>query len=160
MVGVDTKWIEAHQAVVQAVMGERTFRAKPPLVDLRSLDADLLIRGARRIILELADAAPADPIFSRVLIVENHTTFLALPQLSGTLAVWGAGYRADELVAALPWLAERDVHYWGDLASASLTASVADCPGCVRCSWIPGPHATTWNSPWRNPPPVDSCRPG
>lgn len=117
VVGVDTKWIEAHQAVVQAVMGERTFRAKPPLVDLRSLDADLLIRGARRIILELADAAPADPVFSRVLIVENHTTFLALPQLSATVAVWGAGYRADELVAALPWLAERDVHYWGDLDS-------------------------------------------
>lgn len=117
VVGVDTKWIEAHQAVVQAVVGELAFRAKPPLVDLRSLDADLLIRGARRIILEVADAAQVTPLFSRVLIVENHTTFLALPHLAGTLAIWGAGYRAGELASTLPWLAGRDVLYWGDLDS-------------------------------------------
>ena len=90
---------------------------RTPLVELRSLDPEVKIRGARRLCLEIDDAAGANPAFEQVLIVENHTTFLALPELPGTFAVWGEGYRADELVAALPWLAQRRVFYWGDLDS-------------------------------------------
>lgn len=117
VIGVDTKWLGAHRSVVQAVTGELSFRTAPAMVELRSLDAEVLIRGARRISLEVSDAVAADPTFTHVLIVENHTTFLALPELPGTLAVWGAGYRADELVAALEWLAQKTVFYWGDLDS-------------------------------------------
>lgn len=117
VIGVDSKWIEVHRAVVEAVVGELPFRTKPPLVELRSLDPEVKIRNARRLCLELDDAAGANPAFERVLLVENHITFLALPEVPGTFAVWGGGYRADELVAALPWLAQRSVFYWGDLDS-------------------------------------------
>ncbi len=117
VIGVDTKWIEQHRPVVEAVVGQLPFRTKPPLVELRSLDPEVKIRNARRLCLEIDDAAGANPAFEQVLIVENHTTFLALPEIPGTFAVWGEGYRADELVAALPWLAQRRVFYWGDLDS-------------------------------------------
>src|SRR5207249_1349815 len=50
----------------------------------------------------------------RVLIVENKFTFLTLPPLARTLAVWGAG-TAAELLGAAGWLSQRRVWYWGDL---------------------------------------------
>jgi len=50
----------------------------------------------------------------RVLIVENKFTFLTLPPLACTLAVWGAG-AAAELLSPAGWLGHRIVWYWGDL---------------------------------------------
>lgn len=52
----------------------------------------------------------------RVLIVENFTTYLALPALHGTLAIFGAGY-GFRWTRDVPWLAHKPVLYWGDLDS-------------------------------------------
>ena len=49
-----------------------------------------------------------------VLIVENKMTFLTLPPLPGTLAIWGGGNAADGLVK-VTWLKNCRLYYWGDL---------------------------------------------
>ena len=49
-----------------------------------------------------------------VLVVENKMTFLTLPALADTLAIWGGG-NAAALLTTLPWLARCRLFYWGDL---------------------------------------------
>jgi len=60
---------------------------------------------------ELAATPPAAPT---ILVVENETTFLALPALPATAAILGGGYAVD-LLRSLPWLSERRLIYWGDI---------------------------------------------
>ncbi|MGB3181266.1 MAG: DUF2220 domain-containing protein [Cyclobacteriaceae bacterium] len=50
----------------------------------------------------------------RVIVSENKMTFLTLPPMPGTLAIWGHAYRAS-LLQHLPWLTGTDIIYWGDL---------------------------------------------
>jgi hypothetical protein len=50
----------------------------------------------------------------KVLIVENKMTFLTLPPIAGTLAIWGGGNAADGLIK-VPWLTDCRLFYWGDL---------------------------------------------
>ena len=64
--------------------------------------------------LDAASAALLRPSHAHVVVTENEVNFLTLPPLSGTLALFGAGYGFAEL-GALGWLAERDVLYWGDI---------------------------------------------
>ena len=113
--GVDSKWVEAHRAVLNAVVGELGFREKPVLVELRSLDPDASFCGVRHWSCPLSElkALPG----GRVLFVENHQTFLALPELPDTVAIFGGGLRAQVLAKQLPWLASKEVLYWGDLDS-------------------------------------------
>ena len=51
---------------------------------------------------------------TQCLIVENKQTFLTLPFLNNTLALWGGGFRV-ELLAQLTWLQTRTLFYWGDI---------------------------------------------
>ncbi|SDS73485.1 Wadjet anti-phage system protein JetD domain-containing protein [Corynebacterium timonense] len=113
--GVDTKWLESRRAVVEAVAGPLQFRPKPQMVELRTLDS---AGAARHWACPVTDIGglPAE----KVLIVENHQTFLALPKLDSTVAVFGGGLHAHTLAAQLPGLAEADVLYWGDLDSHGL----------------------------------------
>jgi hypothetical protein len=60
---------------------------------------------------ELA-AVPLD--VARVLVVENETTYLALPPVPGAVAILGGGYAVGAL-ASLTWLHDRDLWYWGDI---------------------------------------------
>lgn len=50
------------------------------------------------------------------VVVENLTTFLALPDLPETVALFGRGFAVDA-VAALPWALRAHIAYWGDLDS-------------------------------------------
>lgn len=49
-----------------------------------------------------------------VLVVENKMTFLTLPPLPNTVAIWGGG-NAVAVLGNARWLAECRVFYWGDL---------------------------------------------
>lgn len=129
--GVDTKFVERHRGVLAALLGRalpagridpaapatdlvRRFglRGKPDLVRFRSFDpADGPYRDVSVRVTELA----RHPFAARqVVVVENEVTFLAFPEVSGIAVVLGGGYAVSRL-AALPWLADRDVVYWGDL---------------------------------------------
>jgi hypothetical protein len=132
--GVHTKFIETRkgllaelldivlpaEAIEPSATGARGFearyglRAKPSLVRFRILDA-------RRAIGPLTDlTVPAEHFarlalsVSRVFVVENEITGLAFPPMSDSMVVLGMGH-AVSLIAAARWLADLDVHYWGDL---------------------------------------------
>lgn len=111
--GVDTKWIETHRGVVSAVIENMEFREKPDLVEMRSLDQSILLHGLSHLRCPLTEigALPG----RRVVFVENHFTFLALPPLLGTIAIYGAGLQAYRIAANLPGLKEKQVVYWGDI---------------------------------------------
>jgi hypothetical protein len=50
----------------------------------------------------------------RVIITENLMNFECLPEATNTLAIGGQGIAA-ELLHKVPWLADCDVYYWGDI---------------------------------------------
>jgi hypothetical protein len=50
----------------------------------------------------------------RLVIVENLRTFLTLPPLPDTVALFGEGY-AVQALADTAWLGGTPIHYWGDL---------------------------------------------
>jgi hypothetical protein len=129
--GIDTKFIEERRSVLAALLSRtlpaeridpeaptsdlaRRFglRGKPDSVRFRSFDpgdgpySELAVR-----VEELADV----PFAARsVVVVENEISYLAFPRVPGAAVVLGDGYAVSRL-AALPWLGDRDVVYWGDL---------------------------------------------
>ncbi len=132
---VDTKFVERHAGILMellpivAPMSVRSgqsrfearfgFRFKQPLVRLRFLDGDLVNRFG----FPINDfATPLDQFsdlrlaHTTILIVENEMTFLSLPPLPGTIAVFGAG-DAAALLSNVTWLASCRLLYWGDLDS-------------------------------------------
>lgn len=132
---VDTKFIESHKGILCELLpiaapqtvGPDTssfeswfgFRLKQPLVRMRFLHPALANRYGFpiddfAIPLETCCNCPFGN--STILIVENEMTFLTLPQLPGTIALFGAG-DAAALLTAVGWLESCRVFYWGDLDS-------------------------------------------
>src|ERR1700683_1436353 len=130
---VDTKFVERHVGILCELLpivapmtvGTDTrrfetrfgFRYKQPLVRLRLLDPRL----TDRLNLPANDfATPLDqfqdlPLAgTTVLIVENEMTFLSLPWLPETVALFGGGDGAA-LLSTASWLASCRLFYWGDL---------------------------------------------
>jgi len=130
---VDTKFVERHVGIlsellpVVAPMTVGTdsrrfetrfgFRYKQPLVRLRLLD-QRLNEGLNLPVNDFA--TPLDqfqdlPLTgTTVLIVENEMTFLSLPWLPKTVALFGGGDGAA-LLSTAGWLASCRLYYWGDL---------------------------------------------
>jgi hypothetical protein len=48
------------------------------------------------------------------LVIENEITFLSAPIPSDGVVLWGKGFEVDR-VGSMPWLANADLVYWGDL---------------------------------------------
>lgn len=73
-----------------------------------------------------------DPDWSPcVFITENEINFLAFPEVTGSLIIFGSGYGFSALAPA-EWLHRCRIHYWGDLDShgfAILDQLRADFPG-------------------------------
>lgn len=115
--GVDTKWIEDNSKVVNAVHQLQGFREKPRMVEIRALDPALPVGDFLHVQCPVTELSTMQVAAENIIIVENHQTFLALPQLERTWAMFGSGYRSDALAAGLRWLREKNVHYWGDLDS-------------------------------------------
>jgi hypothetical protein len=132
--GVDTKFIEAHRAVLTdwldaTLDADRIdtsaprsdfvrrfgFEPKPDYIRARTLAPDSTLTGPFREAWLRVDELAHHPLPGRhILVVENETTYLALPPLPDTLALWGGGYAIGRL-ANLPWLSDRDLIYWGDI---------------------------------------------
>ncbi len=133
-VAVDTKFIENHRPILRSLLdallpesaidpATETFearfglRSEESLVRLRLLDLSL----GPTLGVPVDDLATPLSRFralgwtdQSVLIVENKLTFLTLPTLSRTIAIWGAG-NATALLATVPWLHRCRLVYWGDL---------------------------------------------
>jgi hypothetical protein len=132
--GVDTKFIEARrvllaelldivlppEAVEPLAIGARGFearyglRAKPSLVRFRILDERHAVAGLTDLTVPAEQFARLSLNIARVFVVENEVTGLAFPPIADGMAVLGLGH-AVGLISAARWLAEREIHYWGDL---------------------------------------------
>ena len=135
--GVDSKFIEAHRGVlaelfdlalpVTAIDTSATgfsqfcrrygFKDKPLRIRFRLLDpAVALLPAACEQDIGVTQAAfeRLDIPVKRVFITENEVNFLAFPQLTGSLVIFGAGY-GFEVLADAQWLHQREVYYWGDI---------------------------------------------
>lgn len=132
---VDTKFVERHVGILSELVPISApetvgtdnsrfeikfgFLFKQPLVRARFLDLDL----AKRYGFTIVDfAAPLDQFCSLpfdgsvVLVVENEMTFLTLPPMPMTIAIFGAG-DAAALLTTVHWLDSCRLFYWGDLDS-------------------------------------------
>jgi hypothetical protein len=132
--GVDTKFIEDRRGLIATlldrilpsetidatVVGARGFelryglRCKPALVRFRILDRRLRLRGLSDLTIPIQELAILRLAARRVFITENEINGLAFPELPGSIVMFGMGYRA-ELLAGIGWLADVDIHYWGDI---------------------------------------------
>lgn len=91
------------------------FLHPPELVRFRVLDPELALLGGARDITLTAEAfgtmhLPVDT----VIATENQVNFLALPERSNTLALYGGGYGFSSLRDAA-WMQNCRVLYWGDI---------------------------------------------
>ncbi len=133
-VEVHTKFVESYKPILTSLLDtllpshkihshEKKFekryslRYNEALVRIRILDerlcrehsfpfADMSIR--------VSDSASTPIHAKNCLIIENKMTFLTLPQLPNTIAIWGQGKRVSTL-RDLVWLNTTGIFYWGDL---------------------------------------------
>ncbi|MEV6677941.1 Wadjet anti-phage system protein JetD domain-containing protein [Streptomyces erythrochromogenes] len=129
--GVDTKFIENNKGILSELLDhslphERIqtgaprsdfaarygFRSKPAYIRLRYLGSppgpfsEFTVRAT-----ELT-SKPAG--ICTVFVLENEVTYLSLPPVPDAIAILGSGYAATQL-RHLPWLADVDLRYWGDI---------------------------------------------
>lgn len=135
---IDTKFIETNQSVlaelfelalpddsidhsVKSSQFNRRFgfKEKPIRIRFRVLDRALnLVTGSG----ELQDVTLDVPSFAAidassidtVFIVENEINFLAFPELSRSMVIFGSGYGLD-MLEEIDWLLHCRVFYWGDI---------------------------------------------
>jgi len=135
--GVHTKLIEGHRGVLAELLdlvmpedsidGTHTgiggfcsrygFLDKPLRVRFRLLDSNvrlLPVEADQDVTLTQASFASLVLPVSKVFITENEINFLAFPDISDAMVIFGAGYGFDNLAAA-PWLHEKEIYYWGDI---------------------------------------------
>lgn len=131
--GVDTKFVERHHKLLAELLHvvlpperidlseaefARRFRflSKPIYTRLRFLDPCLspFPPPVSEVSLRTDEMARIRIDAATVFVVENEITYLALPPIVRSVAVFGSGFASAGLVG-LPWLAEREVVYWGDI---------------------------------------------
>lgn len=119
--GVDTKWLGAHRTAVTALAVPLGVPEHLGLRERELLRAVVIADPSLRQGLPRIFAAPdrelagLDLAASQVLVVENLQTLEALPDVPGTVAVFGWGDNSVA-VARFPWVQNaRRVIYWGDL---------------------------------------------
>jgi hypothetical protein len=133
-VSVHSKFIEAHTGILTSLLDavmrdedirpdEKRFtrryglREPDPLVRMRVLDRQIERRwglALTDVSVPLMELAALDLRGEYGLIVENLTTFLALPDFARTFALFGKGFEASRL-GTVSWLHECPLFYWGDL---------------------------------------------
>lgn len=91
------------------------FLHPPELVRFRLLDPSMnVLSGARDITVTAEAFSTLQLPVHTVIATENQINFLALPERSGALALYGGGYGFSSLRDAA-WLRNCDVLYWGDI---------------------------------------------
>lgn len=143
--GIDTKWIEQHQALVATMLQiavprpeqhtddaatvvpavpedlyERLGLQRPPrLINIVLCDPALRAAygGARTLALTANDLAAMTPAPGTVLVIENKETGYAIPDRAGLLVIHGLGFNLKSL-AGISWMHTARVLYWGDIDAA------------------------------------------
>ena len=133
--GVHSKFVEQHAGILSSLLGyllppehQREsadfsirfgLRTDAATIRFRLLDEGLAARfsGLSDLTIPLPDFEQLDltaVVGLKVLVVENKLTFLALPPLPATLAIWGSGHAVERLKQCA-WLHDLPLWYWGDV---------------------------------------------
>lgn len=133
-IDLHTKFIEQNEVVIRSLLDflipdsihnndERTFSKRyslkydQPTIRIRILDEQLKIGLLSDLSVPLSDFEQMNFTSENIVLTENKMTFLALPNLKSTIAVWsGGGFMISYLKNVL-WLNEKKITYWGDLDS-------------------------------------------
>lgn len=122
--GVDTKFAERHRGVLSALLGVSSsaqgfiedlgLRGKPALVRFRPAPSLGFPPQLSELGLRAEELAQLSMVPRRVLIAENEITYLSVAVPTDGLVIWGRGFDVIR-VGGMPWLADADVVYWGDI---------------------------------------------
>lgn len=122
--GMDTKWLEPRMPLIADLIGaegathyERCGLKEPPrLARIRLLDPALrsAAGGLGDITAPLEEIAGLPIRVSKAYIVENVQTGLCFGDIPGSAVFMGLGYGIG-MLAQVPWLAEAECIYWGDI---------------------------------------------
>lgn len=129
---VDTKFVERHRKVLSRLLeqalpteqidrtattfaGRFGFRARSTHARFRLLtpvpELPAVITEAELRVDELAQLPLS---VSTVFVIENRASYLAFPSVPQAMVIFGEGFGVTVLEGA-PWLAERELVYWGDI---------------------------------------------
>jgi hypothetical protein len=125
--GVDTKFIESNRGVLAELLDLQLppwridfdagdfeqrygFRRKPSYVRFRVDDCG----GWRELTVRAEEFAAPPAGITKAYVLENEITYLAVPCPPRAILVLGGGY-AVPVLESLPWLADLDLVYWGDI---------------------------------------------
>jgi hypothetical protein len=122
--GVDTKFVERHRPLLAQLFNTPStasgfltalgLATKPETLRLRPDPSLGLIAGLSDLTARLDELAALDLAPKSAVVIENEITFLSVPVPPEGVALWGKGFEVDR-VGSMPWLADADVVYWGDL---------------------------------------------
>jgi hypothetical protein len=131
--GIGTKFIEARKALFQELLDtvlppsqearatenpsfERRYglRSKPAIVRFRILDPRLAICGLTDLAAPVEQFAALQIPAARVFIAENEINGLCFPKMESSIVIFALGYGV-EILRDVPWLANRNTMYWGDI---------------------------------------------
>lgn len=133
-INVDTKFIERHAGILRELLehilpqeaiiqNAATFQQRFGLRDeeiqvhMRFLDDQLNKHyglAVNELCLPRTQCSALPLQGQRCIITENKMTFLTLPPLPDTFAIFGGGFKVSSL-APISWLYECPIIYWGDL---------------------------------------------
>lgn len=120
--GVDSKWVERNQVLVERLHTAATGRrglglaTKPDLIRLRFLDQSFAPGGLVDVSAPVPEVAAMRIRPATVFVFENLESLFAMPPWADAVVVHGSGYAVDRL-GQLPWVRDADIVYWGDLDS-------------------------------------------
>lgn len=130
--GVDTKFVDRHRKLLGRLLelvvpadrmdrgarsfaGRFGFRERSSYVRFRLLDSvpelPVAITEAELRVEELAGLPLS---VATVFVVENRATYLAIPPVPNSMAIFGEGFGVTVL-DQIPWLSGCEVVYWGDI---------------------------------------------
>lgn len=136
---IHTKFIEQNKTIIEEILSalipeqintagkffEEKFHLKyyEPYFHIRILDKEIANKhfsGLSDIGVTASELAKLMIPVSRIIILENKQNyknvenFLSLPQMSGTMALFGSGFHSGGL-RIVTWLKEKQIYYWGDI---------------------------------------------
>jgi hypothetical protein len=122
--GVDTKFVERHRWLLAQLLNVPTSAAgflealglhtKPETLRLRPSLSPSPFSGLSDVTARLDELAKLEIVARSAVVVENEITFLSVPVPPDGIVLWGKGFEVDR-VGSMPWLADADIIYWGDL---------------------------------------------
>lgn len=132
-IDVHTKFVEEHKSILremleliipdhinhEAATFEQRFYLKTPEpgIRIRRLDNHIdkeIFSHSDELTLPAGSFTSLESECRYVIIVENQVTFLNLPELSETIAIYGGGYQV-EILKLISWLKDKTIVYWGDI---------------------------------------------